>query len=135
FDVAAAQAAVELQDGLNTGSQEGSLNDLLTRVLPYHAEVAQNHGLELIMYEGGTHVVGHGALVDDDDLTAFFTYLNYTPEMAELYRKLLNTWPDIGGTLFGAYSDVSVPGRWGSWGALRTLSDDNPRWDVLEAAR
>ena len=135
FDVAAAQAAVELQDGLNTGSQEGSLNDLLTRVLPYHAEVAQKHGLELIMYEGGTHVVGHGALVDDDDLTAFFTYLNYTPEMAELYRKLLNTWPDIGGTLFGAYSDVSVPGRWGSWGALRTLSDDNPRWDVLEAAR
>ncbi|WP_416369035.1 hypothetical protein [Tritonibacter mobilis] len=135
FDIATAQALVELQDGLNSGSQEGALNDLLARILPYHAKVAAEHDLELIMYEGGTHVVGHGPLVDDDALTAFFTHLNYSPEMGELYRKLLNAWPDIGGTLFGAYSDVSVPGRWGSWGNLRTLSDKNPRWDVLEAAR
>ncbi|MFY1705936.1 hypothetical protein [Tritonibacter scottomollicae] len=135
YDVAVAQAAVELQDGLNASNPEGTLNDLLTRVLPYHAEVAQKHSLDLIMYEGGSHVVGHGPLVDDDALTGFFTHLNYTAEMADLYRLLLNAWPDLGGRLFGAYSDVSVAGRWGSWGALRTLSDDNPRWDMLEAAR
>ncbi|MCG7624723.1 hypothetical protein [Epibacterium sp. Ofav1-8] len=135
FDVAVSQAAAELQDGLNAAQSEGTLDDLLTRVLPYHAEVAREHDLDLIMYEGGTHVVGHGPLVDDDMLTEFFVHLNYTAEMAELYRRLLNAWPDLGGTLFGAYSDVSVAGRWGSWGALRTLSDSNPRWDVLEAAK
>jgi len=134
-DVAVAQAAAELQDGLNAGAPEGTLNDLLTRVLPYHADVARKHDLDLIMYEGGTHVVGHGPLIDDDAMTAFFVHLNYTPEMADLYRRLLNAWPDLGGRLFGAYSDISVAGKWGSWGALRTLSDSNPRWDMLEAAK
>ena len=30
----------------------------LCEILPYQAEVARVHGLELVMYEGGTHVVG-----------------------------------------------------------------------------
>ncbi len=135
WDVAVAQAAVELRDGLNGGSNEGMLDDLLNRLLPYHARIASEHGLDLVMYEGGSHVVGQGPLIEDDMLTGFFTHLNYTAEMAELYRQLLNAWPRLGGQLFAAYSDVSTASRWGSWGALRTLSDDNPRWDVLEAAR
>ncbi len=135
YDIASAQAAIELRDGLNGGDPKGMLDDLLSRVLPYHAEVAATHDLDLIMYEGGTHVVGQGTLIDDDAVTAFFTHLSYTTEMADLYRTLLNAWPALGGRLFGAYADIATPGRWGSWGALRTLRDDNPRWDVLEAAR
>ncbi|KUP92426.1 hypothetical protein [Tritonibacter horizontis] len=135
YDIAVAQAAAELRDGLNGGDPEGTLGDLVTRVLPYHADVASRHDLDLIMYEGGTHVVGQGPLVEDEALTAFFTHLNYTQEMAELYQLLLNAWPDLGGTLFGVYSDVATPGRWGSWGHKRFLRDETPRWDVLEAAR
>jgi len=33
--------------------------------------------------------------------------------------------------LFNAYAGVFKPGRWGSWGHLRYLEDDNPRWRVL----
>lgn len=135
FDIATAQANVELRDGLISGLEADTLADLITRILPYHAEVAQKHGLDLIMYEGGSHVVGVGPYVDDDELTAFFTHLNYTPEMGELYRQLLQEWRAAGGVLFGAYADVSAPGKWGSWGSLRTLSDQNPRWDALEAAK
>ena len=135
YDVATAQAALELQDGLLSGDSADTLADLLGRVLPYHKKVADRHGLDLIMYEGGSHVVGIGPMVDDAELTGFFTHFNYTEAMAGLYEQLLTGWNDIGGALFGVYADVAAPGKWGSWGARRSLSDDNPRWRVLEAMK
>jgi len=135
YDVATAQAALELQDGLLSGDSADTLSDLLGRVLPYHKAVADRHSLDLIMYEGGSHVVGIGPMVEDEELTDFFNHFNYTNAMAGLYEQLLKGWVDLGGTLFGVYADVAAPGKWGSWGARRTLSDDNPRWRVLEAAR
>ncbi|KIC14091.1 hypothetical protein [Leisingera sp. ANG-Vp] len=135
YDAASAQAGAELRDGLISGEPADTLADLLGRVLPYHADVAQKHGLELIMYEGGSHVVGIGPMVEDDALTGFFTHFNYTPEMGALYRELLAGWSALGGSLFTAYADVGVPGKWGSWGALRRLSDENPRWDALEMVK
>ncbi|ATF19428.1 hypothetical protein [Phaeobacter gallaeciensis] len=135
YDAASALAAAELRDGLVSSSSEDTVSDLLGRILPYHAKVAEAHGLDLIMYEGGSHVVGLGAMVDDEMLTGFFSHFNYTEEMGALYRSLLAGWPEIGGRLFTAYSDVSSPGKWGSWGSLRYVSDDNPRWRALEAAK
>ncbi|MFW8635522.1 hypothetical protein [Cribrihabitans pelagius] len=135
YDAAVALAASELRDGLATGAGGGTLQDLLGRLLPYHAEVAQRHGLDLIIYEGGSHVVGIGPIVEDAALTGFFSHLNYSREMGTLYRALLAGWAELGGQLFTAYADVGVPGKWGSWGSLRTLSDDNPRWDALEAVK
>ncbi|MCF6432115.1 hypothetical protein [Leisingera sp. MMG026] len=135
YDAASAQAGAELRDGLISGDGTDTLTDLLGRVLPYHAQVAQKHGLELIMYEGGSHVVGIGPLVEDETLTGFFTHFNYTPEMGRLYQELLTGWSTLGGGLFTAYADVGVPGKWGSWGALRVLSDENPRWNALEAVK
>ena len=135
YDAASALAEAELRDGLVSGSREDTITDLLERVLPYHAKIAAKHDLDLIMYEGGSHVVGLGPMVDDETLTAFFSHFNYTEEMGALYRSLLRGWPELGGALFTAYSDVSTPGKWGSWGSLRTLSDDNPRWQALEAAK
>jgi len=111
------------------------VSDLRSRIWPYHAQVAQEAGLELIMYEGGTHVVGIGAQVDDERLTDFFHHFNYSPEMGQLYTDLLQGWADAGGRLFNAYADVYVPTKWGSWGALRHLDDSNPRWDAMVAAQ
>lgn len=135
YDIAVAQAAIEIEDGLVTGNVDDTLTDLLGRVLPYHKTVADRHGLDLIMYEGGSHVVGLGPIVEDGAITAFFTHFNFTPEMGKLYEMLLAGWQENGGGLFAAYADVAVPGKWGSWGALRFLSDENPRWSVLEAVK
>lgn len=135
YDAASARAGAELRDGLISGNPADTLADLLGRVLPYHAGVAQKHGLDLIMYEGGSHVVGIGPTVEDEVLTGFFTHFNYTGEMGSLYRDLLAGWQALGGSLFTAYADVGAPGKWGSWGTLRTLSDQNPRWDALERVK
>tara|TARA_R110002049_G_scaffold23781_7_gene84823 strand:+ start:34869 stop:37412 length:2544 start_codon:yes stop_codon:yes gene_type:complete len=131
YDAATALAAQELRDGSVSGNAEDTLSDLIGRVWPYHAAVARAHGLDLVMYEGGSHVVGLGAQVEDAALTGFFHHLNYTAEMGALYHTLLTGWQAVGGQMFNAYSDVYAPTKWGSWGALRHLDDANPRWDAL----
>lgn len=100
---------------------------------PQHAARAQEYGLEFIMYEGGTHVVGHGEWVEDEVLTQFFERLNYSPEMGALYEDLFARWDAIGGKTFTAFVDVAAPSKWGSWGALRHLGDQNPRFDAIKA--
>ncbi|UVK40248.1 hypothetical protein LHFGNBLO_001695 [Mesorhizobium sp. AR10] len=133
YDGAVALAARELRDGSVTGDKQDTVGELIATIFSYHREVARKHGLDLIMYEGGTHVVALGAWVDDPVLTPFFIHLNYTAEMGALYQTLLEGWKGAGGTLFNAFVDVSAPSKWGSWGALRHLSDENPRWDALAA--
>jgi hypothetical protein len=124
-------AAAELRDGSMTGNPEDTLQKLLAETLPYHAAIAADRGLKLMMYEGGTHVVGFGAQMEDAELTAFFEQLNYSSEMGALYSELLAGWAMISEQPFNAFVDVYRPGKWGSWGALRHLGDDNPRWRAL----
>ncbi len=131
YDTATELAARELTDGALSGDKADTLTDLMGRVWPYHAAVARANDLDLIMYEGGTHVVGIGPQVEDTELTAFFHHFNYSAQMGTLYGSLLKGWTAVGGQLFTAYSDVYAPVKWGSWGALRHLDDANPRWDAL----
>ena len=131
YDFASALAARELRDGSVTGDATDSLNRVLTEIIPYHAAVAAEDDLRLMMYEGGSHVVGYGKQVDDTALQDFFTHLNYTPEMGTLYGELLAGWQRQTDAPFNAFVDVYPPGKWGSWGALRHLGDDNPRWQAL----
>lgn len=131
FDLAVQRAVQELRDGSVTGMEGDTLGDLLGRVLPYHAGVAEAHGLDLIMYEGGSHVAGVGAQANDEALTEFFIHLNYTAEMGALYEELLQGWAALTPGAFNHYSDMQAPSKWGSWGALRYPGDANPRWDAL----
>lgn len=131
FDEAILQAAGEIRDGAVTGDATDSVRQMVDEVFPYHAEVAARHGLQLVMYEGGSHVTGIGPLVEDDEFTAFFAALNYAPQMGALYRELMDGWARVTDAPFNAYLDVQRPGKWGSWGALRHLGDDNPRWRAL----
>lgn len=111
--------------------QNGSLKHYVTEMLPYQDKVAKANGLELIMYEGGTHIVGIAQWSGNEDLTEFFKYLNYTPEMSDLYKSLLADWKVGGGTLFNAFVDVAPASQFGSWGTLRHLDDDTRRYDTL----
>jgi hypothetical protein len=110
-------AAAELRDGSVTGNPEDTLQKLLAETLPYHAAIAADRGLKLMMYEGGTHVVGFGAQMEDEELTAFFDQLNYSSEMGALYSELLAGWAMISEQPFNAFVDVYRPGKWGSAGA------------------
>ena len=131
YDLALDRAVAELRDGASTGMGEGTLEELLTDLLPYQASVAARHGLKLAMYEGGTHVVGYGPAVEDAALEDFFIALNYSEGMGQLYAELLAGWAGLSDQPFNAFVDVYSPNKWGSWGVLRHLWDDNPRWRAL----
>ncbi|WP_421749574.1 calcium-binding protein [Cognatishimia sp.] len=110
-----------------------SLKELTQTSWPYHADITQKYDLDLMMYEGGTHLVGVGDWTGNEELTEFFLALNYSPEMAQIYNTLLDGWNAVGGQVFNAFVDVAQPTRWGSWGTRRHLMDRNPRLDALEA--
>ena len=122
FDLATARAAADLRDGSVTGLPEGSVAHLVDELFTYHADVAGRHGLDLVMYEGGTHVVAGPEWHEDADLTAFLMHLNYTPEMADLYATLLDGWRAAGGGLFNAFVDVAGAQASGAAGARCAIS-------------
>ena len=111
--------------------REGSVKELIEVIFPQQAQVAQDYGLRLVMYEGGTHVAVSGEWSTNEPLIAFFKQFNYSQHMADIYSDVLAGWKDAGGTLFNAFVDVAKPSQYGSWGALRHLQDDNLRWDAL----
>lgn len=142
FGLGGEDQAEDVLDWLKVGKSEAAkrsyktlkaqdVAELTQELFPYHSKVARAHGLSLIMYEGGTHVVAHGAAANNPALTAFFTEFNYSQEMAALYAEVMDGWIAAGGTLFNAFVDVAPPSQWGSWGARRHLGDQNPRWDML----
>ncbi|WP_319825126.1 calcium-binding protein [Thalassovita sp.] len=122
-----------VEDLLTAYLRHGSLQELTQKLFPYHAGVARTYGLDLIMYEGGTHLLGVDQWVEDEALTEVLTQYNYSEAMGGLYADLLAGWAAAGGTLFNAFVDVAKPSKWGSWGARRHLQDDNPRWAALMA--
>ena len=131
FDTAITLAGRELLDGSVTGNAEESIAWLAQHAFPRQAKVARDHGLDLVMYEGGTHIAGSDAAVDNEELTAFFIALNYSPQIGEVYTALLNAWKSAGGTALALFVDVAPANKWGSWGALRHLDDSTPRWDAI----
>ena len=128
-------AGAELLDGRVTGETSGTVKDLSNRIFPHHRDVARDHGMTLIMYEGGTHVVGIGPVLDDKELDTFFRAFNYSAEMGIIYSHLLTSWAQVTDGHFNVFNDVSRLSKWGSWGLLRYLSDSNPRWDTVLSFR
>lgn len=121
----------EMRDGRHSGDKRDTIQTYLNETLPYHLGVAQDWGLDLVAYEGGTHLVGVGAHMRDEVLADLFIDVNYSDGMGALYTDLLQGWFAAGGGQFVHYSDVRRPSIWGSFGALRHLTDHNPRWDAL----
>ncbi|MES2143727.1 MAG: hypothetical protein V4516_05075, partial [Pseudomonadota bacterium] len=131
FDAAFSRLAEDQAKNPVTGTPEDTIAWAASEVFPYQAKVAKDHGLELVMYEGGTHIVGLDAALDDPLLTEFFTAFNYSPQVAEMYREIMKAWADVSDAPYNQYVDVTNPTKWGSWGAMRHLGDSNPRWDAL----
>ncbi|MCA2011889.1 hypothetical protein LCM17_10365 [Cereibacter sphaeroides] len=134
FDQAVELAVQDLIDGSVSGNVDNSVRDLIDRTLTYHAGVAAEYGLGLVMYEGGTHVVLSPSEHGDEEMAAFFEALNYSDAMGQVYDVLLEGWQSLTPAPFVAYMDVGRPSIWGGWGHLRHLDDDTARWRSLMAA-
>lgn len=96
-----------------------------------HLRIAEQRGLSLISYEGGQHLVGVGAVVDNPIITALFVDANRHPRMRQIYADDLARWTARGGGLFTIFTHTGTPGKWGSWGILESQTQDRagaPKW-------
>ena len=88
------------------------------RTIARYAAEARRRGLELIAYEGGQHLVGHGGAQDNKALEKLFHAANRHPRMKQLYLKYLRGWKENGGRLFVLFSSMGKYSKWGSWGLM-----------------
>jgi Ca2+-binding RTX toxin-like protein len=96
----------------------------------YHAEVAEAHGLRLVAYEAGQHLVSASA----PGLTDFFTAIVNDPRMGELYARNIELFRESGGSLMELFSSFGGPSIFGHWGMLDTVYEEHSaRWDAMQA--
>lgn len=99
-----------------------------------NAAVAKKHGLRLIAYEGGQHLVGSSGAENNDALTSLFLRANGDPRMGSLYDDYFQGWKQAGGGEFSYFSSVGTWSKWGSWGVVQ-YADDNlaksPKWQAI----
>jgi hypothetical protein len=110
-------------DGVFRRCREDIAANLAT--LQQHAKLARAHGLALIAYEGGQHLVGFHSAENDAALTELLQAANRDPRMRELYLADQENWRAAGGRLFAFFTSVGLPSKWGSWGLLE-WSDQDP---------
>lgn len=131
FDDVIPRLLAELRGARLVGQREGSVQWVIDSLFRHHSRAAARLGLELVMYEGGNHVVAPPTEYDDEELTALLIALNYSPGMAPLYRQLVAGWQRYSDQPFNFFTAIEAPSQYGSWGALRYLDDDNPRWHAI----
>jgi hypothetical protein len=88
-------------------------------------KVADAHGLKLVCYEAGQHMVGIQGGENNEKMTRLFLAANAHPRMADIYAKYLAAWAQSGGDLLCHFSSVSSWSKWGSWGVMQ-FADDVP---------
>ena len=86
-------------------------------------KLADEHGLQLVAYESGQHLVGTGNAVNNDQLTALLLQANADARMGEVYADSLHTWQTTGGDLNCTFNSVGGWSKWGSWGLLQHYND------------
>lgn len=92
--------------------------------------VAQEHGVDLIAYEGGHHLAPLSGEENNGALEQLIYEANRHPRMRTFYRDMLSIWGEEGGELFTIFNTTNSYSKWGSWGLKET-------WDqpILDAPK
>ena len=113
----------------------GSIPQIVT-AWAAHKAIAEAHGLKLVAYEGGQHLL-HAFKVkgiapgEMDTMVDYMAGFIRSQDMADLYRSLWDAWVKVSDGPFMQYGDVSTPSKFGAWGIYAALGDTNPRAELL----
>jgi hypothetical protein len=100
------------------------------------ASLASRYGVDMIAYEGGQHLVGTGASLNDPAVNSIFDRVNRAAAMKDLYLQHLNDWRASGGQLFVHFQSTSRFSQWGRWGSMEQLTQSRasaPKFDALQS--
>jgi hypothetical protein len=107
-------------DQIISGCRSVIQNDI-RRWISEQKAVADRYGLDLLMYEGGQHLLAPEPWNDTAQMRAMTETAiaaNRDPRMADLYLEYMRQWDALGGGMLMHFSSVGLPSRWGMWGAL-----------------
>lgn len=111
-------------------SVEAQMPVLITDWVADYATLADSFDVDLFAYEGGQHLAGVN-FQNDTTLTRKLIEANHHPRMRTIYCDYYDVWYGLGGDLFCAFSFMSEPSRFGSWGLLDYMDQDTmlaPKW-------
>ena len=101
------------------------LREAISVDLAGQKEQADLNNLWLVTYEGGQHLAGTLGNENNEVLTAKLISANRDSGMYELYLEYLDMLHETGVALFNSFSFISEPSKWGSWGVLESISQEN----------
>ena len=98
---------------------------------------ADEHGVRLIGYEGGQHLVAHGAAGNDEALVQKLMEANRAPRMGEIYASMLDAWyEESGDDLMVLFTHIYEATKYGMWGLLESQADVDvgaPKYEAFRA--
>ena len=116
---------------LKKAPKGGALPEVYNQVAGY-GKLAKKNNLQLIAYEGGQHLTGSSGVENNQAITDLFIKANRDPKMKTIYKQFITKWGQLGGGLFVHFNDIGPHAKWGSWGALETISQvHSPKYDAL----
>jgi hypothetical protein len=84
-------------------------------------KVADSHGVHLVGYEGGQHLVAYGGAENNQALVDKLIAANRDPRMRSIYSKLLDAWyTNSDNGLLMLFDYIEAPSKFGSWGLLES---------------
>ena len=114
--------------GLLNNSPEGGALEASYRDIQEYSQIGKEHGLPLVAYEGGQHLVARDP---KSNIVNMFEKFNHDPRMGEIYEEYLQKWFEIGGGEFVTFSDVRRDNKYGSWGLSEVLNRDSPKYSAV----
>lgn len=100
----------------------------------YQKNAADTHGLEMICYEGGSHMNMVSASASNPDFLSFVHDYHASAQFGQVVTALYTNWREVAGSNLFAYStDCRVPDSNTCNGIQRWPGDHNPAWQALDA--
>lgn len=100
-------------------------------------QFADAHGVRLVGYEGGQHLVVFGPAQEDEAFVQKLIEVNRDPRMQTVYEKMLDAWyEESGDDLMVLFTHIYEPTKYGMWGLLESQTDVNegaPKYDAFRA--
>lgn len=113
------------EDGVEDLSVDALLDDTEARIeqsvgadTRANRKVADAHGVELIAYEAGQHLLAAGGLENNTSFVQRLLAVNRDPRMGEFYKKAHAVWLQNGGGLAVYFNSCEQWSKFGTWGAL-----------------
>lgn len=88
---------------------DADVTRIITDHYPYYRSLCNGLGKQLVMYEGGTHLINPGGLSNPTLANTLVADLNEGDTMYARYARLMAAWDLVGDGGFNAYSSVTRP--------------------------